>query len=204
MEKSMAAQIHTGVLSTYLTNTKLATQGWKGTQTNWIIHFKEQARRYNEVATDPYTPSMLMQFTDNAVSGVPNLENVLRSLRSSRIAAGVKGDVGWEEYIQTLMQHSQVYDASRARRSTLNKRIVENHEIFELTDDREDSDEYGSLEHSNRRPQSTERFPDRFETNTKPRWTLTGSHVLPSLEGTECRGQIALGQDLRKGQKNYS
>jgi hypothetical protein len=77
MDKSMAAQIHTGVLSTYLTNTKLATQGWKGTQTNWIIHFKEQSRRYNEVATDPYTPSMLMQFMENAVSGVPNLENVL-------------------------------------------------------------------------------------------------------------------------------
>jgi hypothetical protein len=77
MEKSMAAQIHTGVLSTYLTNTKLATQGWRGTQTNWIIHFKEQARRYNEVATDPYTPSMLMQFMENAVLGVPNLENVL-------------------------------------------------------------------------------------------------------------------------------
>jgi hypothetical protein len=43
MEKSMAAYIHTDVLSTYLTNTKLATQGWKGTQTNWFIHFKEQA-----------------------------------------------------------------------------------------------------------------------------------------------------------------
>jgi hypothetical protein len=66
--KSMAAQIHTGVLSTYLTNTKLATQGWKGTQTNWIIHFKEQACHYNEVATDPYTPSMLMQFMENAVA----------------------------------------------------------------------------------------------------------------------------------------
>jgi hypothetical protein len=76
---------------------------------------------------------MLMQFMENAVSGVPNLENVLRSLQSSRVAAGVKGDVGWEEYIQTLMQHSQVYDASRARRSTLNKRIAENHKIFELT-----------------------------------------------------------------------
>jgi hypothetical protein len=37
MEKSMAAQIHTGVLSTYLTNTKLATQGWKGTQTNGLF-----------------------------------------------------------------------------------------------------------------------------------------------------------------------
>jgi hypothetical protein len=59
MEKSMAAQIHTGVLSTYLTNTKLATQGWKGTQTNWIIHFKEQACRYNEVATDPYSAPRL-------------------------------------------------------------------------------------------------------------------------------------------------
>jgi UDP-2,3-diacylglucosamine pyrophosphatase LpxH len=94
MEKSMAARIHTGVLSTYLTNTKLATQGWKGTQTNWIIHFNEQARCYNEVANDPYTPSMLMQFMENAVSGVPNLKNVLRSLRSSRVAAGVKGDVG--------------------------------------------------------------------------------------------------------------
>jgi hypothetical protein len=58
----------------------------------------------------------------------------------------VKGDVGWEEYIQTLMQHSQVYDASRARRSTLNKRIAENHKIFELTIDREDSGEYGKLE----------------------------------------------------------
>ena len=146
MEKSMAAQIHTAALSTYLTNTKLASQGWKGTQTNWIIHFKEQSRRYNEIAIDPYTPSMLMQFMENAVSGVPNLENVLRSLRSSRVAAGVRGDVGWEEYIQTLMQHSQVYDASRSRRSTLNKRVAEIHETFELIEDHDHDGDFGNLE----------------------------------------------------------
>jgi hypothetical protein len=87
-----------------------------------------------------------MQFMENAVSGVPSLENVLRSLRSSRVAAGVKGDVGWEEYIQTLMQHSQVYNASQARRSTLNKRIAETHKIFELTDDQEDNGEFRNLE----------------------------------------------------------
>jgi hypothetical protein len=146
MEKSMAAQIHTAALSTYLTNTKLATQGWKGTQTNWIIHFKEQSRRYNEIANDPYTPSMLMQVMENAVSGVPNLENVLRSLRSSRITAGVKGDVSWEEYIQTLMQHSQVYDASRSRRSNLNKRVAEIHETFKLVEDHKDDGGFGNLE----------------------------------------------------------
>jgi hypothetical protein len=183
MEKSMAAQIHTGVLSTYLTNTKLATQGWKGTQTNWIIHFKEQACRYNEVATDPYTPSMLMQFMENAVLGVPtsNLKNVLRSLQSSRNAAGVKGDVGWEEYIQTLMQHSQVYDASRARQSTPNKRIAENHKIFELIDDREDGGEYGKLEfnvHNVDTPIEDLNQLDAFRSNLKPTQSRDGPQLV--------------------------
>jgi hypothetical protein len=181
MEKSMAAQIHTGVLSTYLTNTKLATQGWKGTQTNWIIHFKEQACRYNEVTTDPYTPSMLMQFMENAVSRVPNLENVLLSLRSSRVAVSVKGDVGWEEYIQTLMQHSQVYNASRAQRSTLNKRIAENHEIFKLTDDREDNGEYGKLEfnfHDVDTPIEDLTQLDAFQSDSKPTQSRDGPRLV--------------------------
>mgnify|MGYP000358357633 FL=1 len=73
MEKSMAAQINTTTISTYLTNTKLAKQGWKGTQTNWIIHYKEKARQYNDIAVCPYSGSMLVQFMENAVSGTPNL-----------------------------------------------------------------------------------------------------------------------------------
>jgi hypothetical protein len=143
MEKLMAAQTHTAELSTYLTNTKLATQGWTETQTNSIIHFKEQSCRYNEIADDPYTPSMLMQFLENAVSGVPNLKNVHRSLCSARIAAGVSGNVGWEEYTQTLMQHSQVYDASQSQQSALNKRVAEAHKMFDLP---EDVGEDGELE----------------------------------------------------------
>ena len=89
MEKSMAAQISTSNISTYLTNTaKLSTSGWKGTQTNWLMHYKEQARKYNEIASSPYTGEMLVQFLENAVNGTPNLENVLRNQRTSRVASG--------------------------------------------------------------------------------------------------------------------
>jgi hypothetical protein len=47
MEKSMLSQINLATLSTFLTSARLATMGWKGTQTNYVYYYKEQAQKFN-------------------------------------------------------------------------------------------------------------------------------------------------------------
>ena len=50
---------------------------WKGTQSGFIAHFKEQGRLYNEISDAPFAPEQLVNFLHAAVSGVPNLSQVL-------------------------------------------------------------------------------------------------------------------------------
>ena len=44
---SMNTEFKTQQLSTYLTSTRLKDRSWKGSQENFILHFKEQVRLYN-------------------------------------------------------------------------------------------------------------------------------------------------------------
>jgi hypothetical protein len=115
--------------------------GWKGSQTNYVYYYKEQARKFNENSKDPYTENMLCQFMENSLTGVPNLEHVLQTLRSSQKAAGVFDEVTWPEYIATLIQHTQIHDAKNARQKFLGRR-AEFHEIFDIDED----EEYGQVE----------------------------------------------------------
>ena len=86
---------------------------WKNGQQNFIMHFKETVHLYNEINdTDPFSDNQLLSFLNVAVSGVPNLAQVLTNNQTSRRAANNNTDLTWEEYSKIMIQHAQVYNAA--------------------------------------------------------------------------------------------
>ena len=47
---SMTSELNAQKISTYMTSTRLHTMGWRGTQENFLLHYAEQARIYNEIS----------------------------------------------------------------------------------------------------------------------------------------------------------
>ena len=135
-DSSMTSVLRAQQVSTYLTSTRLHNLGWRGTQTNFILHYSEQARIYNEISPEEFKDSQLISFLNACLSGTPNLAQVLNLHRTATKAAGVTSTLNFNEYVALLLDQAQVHDAGntngtnpRARRS------VNTHEfIFEDSD----------------------------------------------------------------------
>ena len=134
-DASMSSKLRAQQLSTYITSTRLHTCGWNGKQTNFIMHWKTVARDYNEISTSPFTEEQLKTFLNAALSGTPGLNTILQLNNSARRAAGNNTDIGYEEYIQFLLEQAQVHDASTVR--TTNPRAKRGVNIHELEFDDE-------------------------------------------------------------------
>lgn len=63
LDNSMNAVLRASKLSSYITSARLHSGTWRGTQTNFILHFKEQLRLYNEISDEPCTDKQLMNHT---------------------------------------------------------------------------------------------------------------------------------------------
>ncbi len=133
---SMTTHIRAQTISTYLTSTRLDTANWRGNQTNFLLHWKEQSRTYNEMSTEKYTDNQLSGFLEICVAGTPNLSQVRTIHATAARAAGVTKPWSFQEYISELLNQSSILDASnvsntnpRARRQT-NK-----HEMYDFCDD---------------------------------------------------------------------
>ena len=101
-DKSMTGEISAQTISTYVMSTRLENIDWRGTQTQYILHFAEQLRLYNELCPDePYSEKMKVQFLKNSVMGVANLATVYENFRASCKA--------------TRRENPRYYDVSRRR-----------------------------------------------------------------------------------------
>ena len=146
---SMTTQFSTQRLSTYITSTRLANIDWRGTHENFIIHYKEQARLYNEQSDEEYTDGQLIGFLEAALIGVPHFSQVKVNYETSRRAAGLLRHgvkLTFAEYIGLLISQAQTYDAGN--KTTKNPRshtrqVNMSELVFE--DDIYD-DEHGTLE----------------------------------------------------------
>jgi hypothetical protein len=97
LDKSMTTELRSLQLSQFLMGTRLEKINWKSGQQNFIIHFKETVCTYNEINdTDPFSDNQLIGFLNVAVSGVPNLAQVLTNNHTSRRAANNNTDLTWE------------------------------------------------------------------------------------------------------------
>ena len=146
---SMNTEFRTQQLSTYLTSTRLKDGTWKGSQENFILHFKEQVRVHNELCEKEerrFTGEHAINMLNAAVNGIPHLQGVLFNWRATAKASNSGKDLTFEEYIGLLQQQAQTHDVGnrhrtnpRARRSVNQQEIehvyedysVNNHETVE-------------------------------------------------------------------------
>ena len=139
-DKSMTAILSASRLSTYLTSTRLHTLNWRGPQKSAILHFKEQARLYNEIAEDPYTDGHLINMMNMYVCGTKNLAGVLTTHQSARAAAGNLVKLTFDEYVELLVNAAETYDKGIETnpRAGKNLRLAN---VHDLLGDYEDDDE---------------------------------------------------------------
>jgi hypothetical protein len=130
-DSSMTSVLRSQQISSYLTSTRLHNLQWKGSQTDFILHWVEQSQIYNEVSKHPFQEMQLIVFLNSCLSGTPNLSQVLILHHTAKKAAGITTDIKFSEYVALLLDQAQVYDAGnnhstnpRARRS------VNTHEVI--------------------------------------------------------------------------
>ncbi|CAB9529668.1 hypothetical protein SEMRO_2577_G331790.1 [Seminavis robusta] len=126
---SMTATIHSSKTSTYLTTANLSDGSWRGSQQNFILNFKEQGRIYNDTSVhDKYSDGQLIQFLEQAVSGVPNLSGARRVDMLARSAAKNEDTYSFEDYTTSLLSLAAIYDAAHSANV---HDIIEKSRIFE-------------------------------------------------------------------------
>ena len=111
-DQSMSAEIRESNLATHITSFRLANGKWRGTRQAFITHFRETYRQLQDISERPFTDAQMVMFLNQAVQGVPGLENVLVTHKTARRAAGNNVPVTFEEYAQELISAAQVLDQS--------------------------------------------------------------------------------------------
>ena len=100
---STTSTISSQKLSSYITSIRLEDGRWRGTQCNFIAHFKEQLRQHNDTSAHPYTDGQMIQFLNTAISGVEGLCSVLTLHHAAAAAAGTKKPIKMDEFVQLLL-----------------------------------------------------------------------------------------------------
>jgi hypothetical protein len=141
---SMTSVLRAQQISSYLTSTRLHNLQWKGSQTNFILHWVEQARIYNEISQHPFQEMQQITFLNSCLSGTPNLSQVLTLHQTAKKAAGIKTDIKMAEYVALLLDQAQVHDAGNTHSTNPRaRRSVNTHEfIFEDSNPDDSGDTY--------------------------------------------------------------
>ena len=122
--KSTVTEIRSQTLSTWITSTRLAEGGWNGSHQNYIYKCSKAYKDYNEISAEPFTDSQCVQFLSNSLIGVPHLETVLITDRTSRRVTGNTSKITLEEYVQLLSQAAALYDSRNSSRKVGRKAHV--------------------------------------------------------------------------------
>ena len=128
-DDSMSAELRSQKISGYLTTIRLHQSNWKGTQSNFIFHWADQSRIYNEISLQPYTDDQLISFLSAAVAGTPNLSTVLSTNKAARRAAKNNDKLRFSEYCELLTEAAQVHDGARSSINPRPRRQVNQHEF---------------------------------------------------------------------------
>ena len=123
-ETSVDSTIRANKISTWLTSARLHNVNWKGTQSNFILHWQEQSRIYNEISDEPYTEKQLINFLQLCVSGTESLKDVHQIHLTACQSVGAKSMLCFSEYVERLVAQAIINDNGstldrnpRARRS---------------------------------------------------------------------------------------
>ena len=111
-DKSMTAKLRCQRHSTYITLARKHLQTWRGSDTNYLLHYKEQMRQYSEIAPQDFTNGQKIDFLQATVAGTPHLAGVFQQNTTAARAAGVVRDFTFQEYFSMLLEHAAVKDSS--------------------------------------------------------------------------------------------
>ena len=129
LDNSMNAVLRASKLSSYITSARLHSGTWRGTQTNFILHFKEQLRLYNEISDEPYTDKQGMTFLESAIAGTKNLSQVRTVHNTAQRAAGIAATWMFDKYCIELMEQTAVHNDPLANANPRNQRQANVHHI---------------------------------------------------------------------------
>lgn len=136
MATNMSCELRVSSISSYVTSTRLADGTWKGKQEAYIGHMKEQFRQIAEM--DPenkFTDQQQIRLMSQAVQGVPNLEQVLNTLKITNKTnidptTGQPKKITFADYVAVLTQYAQTHDAANIRTTNPRfRRSVNQHDI---------------------------------------------------------------------------
>ena len=130
-DKSMTAKLRCQKFSTYITSARKHTQTWRGSDTNYLLHWKEQMRQYSEIAPQDFTDAQKVDFLQATVAGTAHLAGVLQQNTTAARAAEILREFTFEEYFSMLMEFAAVKDSSNVvetnprTRKNLNAHMME-------------------------------------------------------------------------------
>ena len=99
---SMTAELQSQKISTHCASARFKSLNWRGGQQSFLLHFADQLRMCDVISHDAYSEGQRINFLNAAVSGVPNLENVLAMRTTAKKAAGIRANNTFEEYLTAL------------------------------------------------------------------------------------------------------
>lgn len=134
-------------LLTYITTARLGSAGsWKGSTSNFLIHWTDQIRQYHTLvpSTDRFSDQQLLTMLQNAVHPITELRQVKN--QADQMKAQFGNAITYAQYVKLLESSCIQYDSqfSESRKLGNTKRAIYNHE-FEYEDDNGDpyDDAYG-------------------------------------------------------------
>jgi hypothetical protein len=130
-DKSMTSELRAQTLSSYITSTRFHNLAWRGSQSNFIFHFWEQLRLYNEISKVPYTDEQQVQFLRNCLAGTKGLCDVYQTSRQSRLIMGVTDPLTFDTYVMLLLDVAAQHDS--ANTSTYNPRSKRSANIHDVS-----------------------------------------------------------------------
>lgn len=113
-------------LLTYVSSEKFEKGLWQGTSEQFVLHWMNQVRIYNNISTEKITPKLVMTMLQNAVQEIRELASVKTTCDSLQTHTGKPTD--YHGYVFLLMSALASYDA---RHSSKRKMGLNVHNVFD-------------------------------------------------------------------------
>ena len=110
-KESTQANIDTAELLTYITSVKLHKITWKGTYYDFILHWCDKVRLYEQMVShkDHFTLKVKKIMLQNTVAGIPSLRHV--KTQSDHDRAHGRGELSFENYRTLLLSAASTHDS---------------------------------------------------------------------------------------------
>ena len=134
---STKAALDASDILAYITSARLGDGSWKGTTHAFILHWRDQVRRYEKQVkpSDHFSAGQKKVMLQNAVHPIPELRAVKVQADQLRTHNGV--DVDYEQYVSLLCSAAHNYDGSSRSKGSgeTRRRTIYEHELHDLMDD---------------------------------------------------------------------